>query len=176
MRGYSVNCILCYIAPSSSIILPQPFQTLAATSLDIVCVLSVRAEGILSYTWMNTHLYMSKNKDKEWLDSSSTYSWLIVHISFHPGPCSPSFSLNPRFLPRCFVVCLHIMSLRGADKANLAEVQVIDPFVVHVVAMTCPVRGKQGNTWSLIHGTLPRHQISAYSDIGVSFARNFWLR
>lgn len=66
------------------------------------------------------------------------------------------------------------MSLRGADKANFAEVQVIDPFVVHVVAMTCPVRGKQGNTWSLIHGTLPRHQISACSDIGVSFARSFY--
>lgn len=40
------------------------------------------------------------------------------------------------------------MSLGGADKANLAEVPLTDLFV-HVVAMTCPLRGKQGNTWGL---------------------------
>lgn len=61
------------------------------------------------------------------------------------------------------------MSLRGADKANLAEV----PTFVHVVAMTCSVRGKQGDTWFLSVEPCLAHQTSTFSDIGISFGAQF---
>lgn len=68
---------------------------------------------------------MSKNKDKEWLYLYRIADWsslLALPAFSHPPPVPPEMQL--------YVVCRLFThhELQGADKANLAEVPLTDPF------------------------------------------------